>query len=967
MTKVQTLLFATLLCLISLSTEAQHSVAHRWMSVHLEANERDFQKPTVHARNLWHTSAAMYDAWAVYDPIASAYLLGDSLGEYAINFDGMPAPSDTIAAQEQAISYAAYRMMEHRYSGAPFPGNTEIPFMLDTLMLNLGYNSSFTSTDYANDGPAALGNYIAQELIAAALLDQSNESNDYVNQYYESVNEPIIIDEANFMGNPNLYSLNRWQSIGITLFCDAGGNPFSYAPEFLSAEWGQVIPFALADSVKSILPREGHDWVLYHDPGPPPYIALDGGQETDAYHWNYKVVTDWSSFLDPENPSMMDISPMSIGNTTIEDLPSDQAALEAFYDWDNGGVTGGGYALNPKTGLPYESHVVKRGDYARSIAEYWSNNSPPYWYGAYNEVSQAAEFTWLWNGEGEALSELEYDVKSYFTLGGAMHDAAIAAWGTKGYYDYIRPVSAIRAMAELGQSTDQLLPNYHPAGLELEDGYVEFIQLGDTIHINDTIQIADVEDVNLLKMKCWVGPLVNDTCISGIPPDYDTTHAGVGWKYALDFWPYQRPTYVSPPYAGYVSGQAAYASAAAEVLTLVTGDSYFPGGLAEFECLQDDFLVFENGPSETITLQWATYQDAANQAGMSRIFAGVNTPIDELTGRTIGHEVGQNAFILAETYFYGTVPEVQSVTISDLLITDADDGSTLTLTIEYGQPMDMTANPSVTPDFGENTLIFSTGLWENDFIYIASFIIADIQEFSPQVSFEILEGSNISGLVQSTPFITETLHIDMLNPAIETVTASEEIIDNSMIGINAFHIEISFDDEVDQSFIPVLFFPMEDPSATLELNTGTSDWVSVNTYRFDYDVNEGLSALALIDLELSNVFDTVGNPIENSLTADVFSIDIVSGLEDLPHTVQFIVYPNPAGNGEEILVQFNNEIIQGTIQLLDPLGRIIEVWVVNSGSHSGLRIETRGLSAGNYSLNYIYGNQHSEHPIVIVD
>ena len=34
-------------------------------------------------------------------------------------------------------------------------------------------------------------------------------------------------------------------------------------------------------------------------------------------------------------------------------------------------------------------------------------------------------------GQNEMLSDLEWDVKSYFTLGGAMHDAAIAAWSVK--------------------------------------------------------------------------------------------------------------------------------------------------------------------------------------------------------------------------------------------------------------------------------------------------------------------------------------------------------------------------------------------------------------------------------------------------------------------------------------------------------------------------------------------------------
>ena len=56
-----------------------------------------------------------------------------------------------------------------------------------------------------------------------------------------------------------------------------------------------------------------------------------------------------------------------------------------------------------------------------------------------------------------------------------MHDCAISAWSNKGYYDYIRPVSAIRYMAEKGQCTDPGLPNYHPAGLPLTEGLVDLV------------------------------------------------------------------------------------------------------------------------------------------------------------------------------------------------------------------------------------------------------------------------------------------------------------------------------------------------------------------------------------------------------------------------------------------------------------------------------------------------------------
>ena len=65
---------------------------------------------------------------------------------------------------------------------------------------------------------------------------------------------------------------------------------------------------------------------------------------------------------------------------------------------------------------------------------------------------------------------------------------------------------------------------------------------------------------------------------------------------------------MTPPFAGYVSGHSTYSRAAAEVLTLLTGDPFFPGGMGEFRIPANDYLVFERGPSVDIVLQWANYR-----------------------------------------------------------------------------------------------------------------------------------------------------------------------------------------------------------------------------------------------------------------------------------------------------------------------------------------------------------------------
>ena len=75
--------------------------------------------------------------------------------------------------------------------------------------------------------------------------------------------------------------------------------------------------------------------------------------------------------------------------------------------------------------------------------------------------------------------------------------------------------------------------------------------------------------------------------------------------------------------------------------------------MGEFDAEKNEFLVFENGPTQKITLQWATYQDASDQCSLSRIWGGIHPPIDDIPGRKIGHQVGIAAFEKAIKYFQG--------------------------------------------------------------------------------------------------------------------------------------------------------------------------------------------------------------------------------------------------------------------------------------------------------------------------
>ena len=141
----------------------------------------------------------------------------------------------------------------------------------------------------------------------------------------------------------------------------------------------------------------------------------------------------------------------------------------------------------------------------------------------------------------------------------------------------------------------------------------------------------------------------------GNPKDPSET-SGVGWILGERWVPYQKATFVTPAFPGFVSGHSTFSRAAAEVLAAETGSPYFPGGMFE-QTFSPGYLKFERGPSAPLTLQWATYFDAADQAGISRLYGGIHIAVDDFTGRRLGSKIGKQAWTRAERYFAGAAPK----------------------------------------------------------------------------------------------------------------------------------------------------------------------------------------------------------------------------------------------------------------------------------------------------------------------
>ena len=139
------------------------------------------------------------------------------------------------------------------------------------------------------------------------------------------------------------------------------------------------------------------------------------------------------------------------------------------------------------------------------------------------------------------------------------------------------------------------------------------------------------------QIKGWTGPGTKTTTIDG------------------GTWiPYQEANIVTPPFGEYTSGHSAFSGAAQRVFNLVAGSDSFKVPLSV--TITKGRSTIEPGlvPAKNTTLTFKSFTDAANSAGMSRRYGGIHFEAGDLNGRTLGSQIGNQAWTKAQTYFNGT-------------------------------------------------------------------------------------------------------------------------------------------------------------------------------------------------------------------------------------------------------------------------------------------------------------------------
>ncbi len=135
-------------------------------------------------------------------------------------------------------------------------------------------------------------------------------------------------------------------------------------------------------------------------------------------------------------------------------------------------------------------------------------------------------------------------------------------------------------------------------------------------------------------VRAWAGPYRGT-----LPID------GAAWL------PYQPATFPTPPFPEYSSGHSSFSAAGAEILRLFTGSDRFGASTT----LRAGSSRVEPGavPADDITLSWATFSEAADQAGLSRRYGGIHFEQGDLDARAAGRTAARVAWRRARRYWEG--------------------------------------------------------------------------------------------------------------------------------------------------------------------------------------------------------------------------------------------------------------------------------------------------------------------------
>ncbi|WP_201026128.1 vanadium-dependent haloperoxidase [Mastigocoleus testarum] len=420
--------------------------------------------------------------------------------------------------------------------------------IFENSMLELGFDPHNNTTDITT--AAGIGNVSAAALLDFRRQDGSNQLGDNPN----GILGVPYSDNSNYqaVNSPDeIVDIERWTPERVPINAEPGEE--KRIQQFLTPQWGDIEPFAL-ESGEQFRPE-----------APEPFLLVDGSvnleDKTITLEDGFTVKIDKSLIGTIINPEF--IAQVEEVVDISANLTDEQKLIAEF--WEDGSGT----SFPPGTSMTFGQFVSAR-----------DNNN------------------------------LDEDAQLFFSLGNAVFDAGIATWDAKRFYDYTRPVRAVRELGKLG-----LIGEFS----EEKGGFV---------------------------IDAWQPGQGTQTIL------------------ATEFLTYQTPgSDPSPPFAEYTSGHSSFSAAGATILELFTGSDEF-GASVSFKPGESRFEP-DITPSETVILQWDTFSKAADESGISRLYGGIHFTEGDLNGRKLGEEIAQSVW--EKTQFFINGGEINGGEVDELI------------------------------------------------------------------------------------------------------------------------------------------------------------------------------------------------------------------------------------------------------------------------------------------------------------
>ncbi len=118
---------------------------------------------------------------------------------------------------------------------------------------------------------------------------------------------------------------------------------------------------------------------------------------------------------------------------------------------------------------------------------------------------------------------------------------------------------------------------------------------------------------------------------------------GQSWR------PYSPETFVCPPFPSYVSGHSTISGGCSEALKLFTGDDHFGVEVRRMPGI----LTGEHINVDSITLNFPTFTETAEMAGVSRVLGGYHIQADNREGLKLGRKVADEVWVWYNAHLKG--------------------------------------------------------------------------------------------------------------------------------------------------------------------------------------------------------------------------------------------------------------------------------------------------------------------------